>query len=282
MSINREVAIVTDSTSDLPRELAEELDIVVVPLTVHFGDDTFRDGELSQAEFFDRMNAAPKLPTTATPGVGEFAEAFETALATAERVVCLNISGALSGTIDAARTAAGQFGDRVHVHDSLNLSWGLGWQVVRAARAAQAGQALADVIAVAERTREKVRMIVSVDKLDNLAKGGRIGAVGVFMGGILDFRVSFFVDHEGKYQPHARSRGPKAMIRDAMAYVQQEMGESARGAFCVAHAMTLDRAETIRQMLQDTYDVAEIHIVETGPVLATHTGTGFAIAFVPE
>ncbi|MDO8964394.1 MAG: DegV family protein [Coriobacteriia bacterium] len=282
MSELASVAIVTDSTSDLPPELAAALGVTVVPLTVNFGEESFHDGELSQAEFFAKMNAASKLPTTSTPGVGAFEQAFEKALASAEHVVALHISGALSGTIEAARAAADRFGDRVHVHDSLNLSWGLGWQVVRAARAAQAGSAMADVVAVAERTRERVRMIVGIDKLDNLAKGGRIGAVSVFLGGMLDFKVTFTVDGEGKYQPVARSRGAKAMLKDTMAWVKKEMGESTKGAFCVAHAMSLDRAEAMRQMLESTYDVTEMFVVETGVVLATHTGTGYAIALVPE
>lgn len=281
MSDGSAVAIVTDSTSDLPPALAADLGITVVPLFVNFGDEAFRDGELTQAEFFDRMNASPQLPTTSAPGAGAFEEVFERALSVADRVVSLHISSALSGTIEAARAGAERFGDRVHIHDALNLSWGLGWQVVRAARAAQAGQALADVVAVAERTRERVRMIVGLDKLDNLAKGGRIGAVSVFMGGLLDFKVTFTVDREGKYQPIARSRGAKAAMRDTLEWVRQEMNGATKGAFCVIHALSADRAEQMRQALEAAYDVTEMFVVETGVVLATHTGTAWGVAFVP-
>lgn len=281
MSTRPTVAIVTDSTSDLPPALVADLGITVVPLYVHFGDEVFQDGELSQPEFFDRMNAAPQLPTTSTPSAGAFEEAFERALSVADRVVSLNISSALSGTVDAARAGAERFGDRVHVHDALNLSWGLGWQVVRAARSARAGETLADVVAVAERTRDRVRMIVGIDKLDNLAKGGRIGAVSVFMGGLLDYKVTFTVDPEGKYEPLARSRGAKAAIRDTLAWVKREMGDATKGAFCVMHAMSADRAETMRRSLEAAYDVTEMFVVETGVVLATHTGTAWGIAFVP-
>jgi len=281
MSTRPTVAIVTDSTSDLPPALVADLGITVVPLYVHFGDEVFQDGELSQPEFFDRMNAAPQLPTTSTPSAGAFEEAFERALSVADRVVSLNISSALSGTVDAARAGAERFGDRVHVHDALNLSWGLGWQVVRAARAARAGETLADVVAVAERTRDRVRMIVGIDKLDNLAKGGRIGAVSVFMGGLLDYKVTFTVDREGKYQPIARSRGAKAAMRDTLEWVKQEMNGATKGAFCVIHALSADRAEQMRQALEAAYDVTEMFVVETGVVLATHTGTAWGIAFVP-
>jgi DegV family protein with EDD domain len=282
MSEHAKVAIVSDSTSDLPPELAAGLGVTVVPLSVNFGDECFRDGELTQAEFFARMNAAPKLPTTSTPGVGAFVDAFDHALDSAERVVSLHISNRLSGTVEAARAAAERFGDRVHVHDSLSLSWGLAWQVVRAARAAQAGQAQAEVVAVAERTRERVRMIVGLDKLDNLAKGGRIGAVSVFLGGMLDYKVTFTVDREGAYQPVARSRGAKAAMRDTLEWVRQEMAGASRGAFCVMHAMSAERAEVMRQAIESAYEVTEMFVVETGVVLATHTGTAWAVAFVPE
>src|SRR5450759_4455539 len=163
------VAIVTDSTSDMPADLATTESITMVPLTVTVGGETFRDGELSQAEFFDRMNAASALPTTSQPSVGAFAEAYSRLLEDASEVVSIHISSALSGTFEAACQAAASFPGRVHPFDSKNLSWGLGWQVLEAARAAADGATSADVLAVAERARERVRMIVGVDTLPNLA-----------------------------------------------------------------------------------------------------------------
>lgn len=275
------VAVVADSTSDIPAELARDLGVEIVPLLVQFGEETFHDGELTQAQFFERMSAAPELPTTGTPGVGAFADAYERALQHAESVVSIHISSGLSGTIEAARQAAAQFGDRVHVFDSLNLSWGLGWQVVEAARAAQAGGAVADVLAAAERTRERVRMIVGLDKLDNLAKGGRIGAVSAFLGGLLDLKITLTVTDKGVFEPVARARGAKAAVRGTMEWIGEQMKGATTGAFCVMHALSAERAEELRRAIEDAYEVTEMHVVEVGVVIATHTGTGWGVAVVP-
>lgn len=118
----RELSIVTDSTADIPPDIAKAYDIAIVPLMVNFGDETFSDGFLSQEDFFDRMNASPKLPTTSQPSVGAFVETYQRQFEAARTVVSVHISSALSGTIESAREAARQFGERVHVFDTLNLS----------------------------------------------------------------------------------------------------------------------------------------------------------------
>lgn len=275
------VAIVTDSTSDLPRAMAEEHGIVVVPLLVTIEGVAYNDGDMTQEEFFRRMGAAKALPTTSQPPVGAFVEAYARALENAAAVVSIHISSALSGTVESARQAAEQFGDRVHVFDSLNLSWGLGWQVLEAARAAARGLHVGGVLEVAESARERVRMIVGVEKLDNLARGGRIGAVSAFLGGLLNLKVTFTVDPEGKFKPVARTRGNAAALQHTVEWVRAQMGEKARGAICVMHAMSEDKARWLRDRLQESVDVTEMHEAETGVVIATHTGTAWGVAVLP-
>ncbi|HEX9093176.1 MAG TPA: DegV family protein [Coriobacteriia bacterium] len=277
----RAVAVVTDSTSDIPQELAAMHDITVIPLLVNAGDRTFADGDLTQAEFFELMASSSKLPTTSTPAVGAFDAAFRAALQTAPSVLAIHISEKLSGTIETSRQAAAAFGDKVRVFDSKNLSWGEGFQVLEAARAAAAGAGIDEVVRVAERTRERVRMIVGVDKLDNLAKGGRIGAVSAFLGGLLNLKVTFTVDSEGKFEPVARTRGTKAALEHTVEWVRTQMGERTRGAFCVMHAMSAGNAAWLKDRLESTFSVAEMHVVDVGVVISTHTGTGWGVAVVP-
>ena len=131
---DRAFAIVTDSTADIPVELASESGITVVPLSVTFGEETLVDGTLSQEQFFERMATEPKLPTTSQPSPGAFVEAYERALESYSSVVSIHISDKLSGTIESARQAATQFPGKVHVFDSRNLSWGLALQVMEAVR----------------------------------------------------------------------------------------------------------------------------------------------------
>ncbi|TLM77516.1 MAG: DegV family EDD domain-containing protein, partial [Actinobacteria bacterium] len=109
--------VVTDSTADIPREIADEHGVSVVPLSFSFGDETFADGELTQSDFFARMKAQATLPTTSQPPVGAFVEAYERALQKAESVVSVHVSNRLSGTIESARQAAERFDGRVHVFD---------------------------------------------------------------------------------------------------------------------------------------------------------------------
>jgi DegV family protein with EDD domain len=273
-------AVVTDSTADLGAVAAEH-EIVVVPLSVSFGEDTFADGALSQPQFFARMLSSQTLPTTSQPAVGAFVEAYEHALERAEAVISVHISEKLSGTVEAARQAAQRFGGRVHVFDSRNLSWGLGWQVVEAARAAAEGLSVQEALDSLEQVRERVRLIVGLDSLDNLAKGGRIGAVSAFLGAVLNLKVTFTVDPEGAFRPLGRNRGAKAALKHTLDWVAEQMDGNRRGSFAVGHAMELDRAQWLADRLRETYEVDELVIYEAGPVICTHTGTGWGVAVLP-
>jgi DegV family protein with EDD domain len=274
------IRVVTDSTSDIGRGLRERLGIEIVPLSVTIGDETFADGTLSQAEFFEKMAASPVLPTTSQPAVGAFRDTYERLLLTTQDIVSVHISSHLSGTVEAAREAAKAFPGRVHVIDSLNLSWGLGFQVLEAARSAAAGLPLGEVTSAVERVRDRVQLIVGLDRLDNLAKGGRIGKVTAFLGGMLNMRITFCVC-DGAFQPVGRARGAVAILRQTIEWISQRMEGHDRGAFCVMHAMAPESAAWLKSAIEERFGVAEMHVAETGTVIATHTGTGFGVAFVP-
>jgi DegV family protein with EDD domain len=278
---SRSFAVVTDSTADIVPEMALEHDICVVPLTVTFGDESFADGVLTQQQFFDRMNAAATLPTTSQPSIGAFVEAYGSALETADHVVSVHISSRLSGTLESARSAAEQFTDRVRVFDSRNLSWGLGWQVVDAAQAAAEGLAPEDALVRLTALREQVKMIVGVDSLDNLSRGGRIGKVSMFLGSLLNLKVTFTVDADGAFQPVARSRGEKAALKETLEWVGEQMGQATRGRFAVGHAMSPDRAHQLADTLRARYDVVEMVVYAAGTVISTHTGPGWSVVVVP-
>jgi DegV family protein with EDD domain len=278
----RRVAIVADSTADLPQRLVEAEGITIIPLITAFPDGaTVRDGELSQNAFFERMAQAKSLPTTSQPPIGEFAAVYERLLETFSSVVSIHISSRLSGTIGSAQQAAKDFGDRVRVFDSLNLSTAMGWQVLEAARAADRGANAAEVVAAAEDIRSRVRHVIGLDKLDNLARGGRIGAVSAFMGGLLDLKVLLTVDAEGAFQPVTRVRGHGAAMRATMEFVRRGMDGAARGRFLVAHALSPQTASYLRDAIAAAYEAMELDVVETGVVIATHTGTGWGVSFVP-
>jgi len=278
----RAFAVITDSTADIPGDIARAHGITVVPLTVVIGDQSYVDGDLSQQEFFDRMNSAPHLPTTSQPAIGSFVEAYTRALETVDNVVSVHISEKLSGTIESARAAAAQFAGRVHVFDSRNLSWGLAWQVLEAADIAAEGMGPDVALIRLSRLRDRVKMIVGLDSLDNLAKGGRIGKVGAFVGGMLNFKVTLTVDPNGEFMPVGRSRGDKAAFAHTLDWIADKMGTATKGRFAIGHALGLERAEALAAALRERYDVTELVIYETGSAISTHTGTGWGVALVPE
>lgn len=274
------ICVVTDSVADIPRQLVDELGIKVVRLSFTIAGSTFVDGDITLAEFFDRIKASGQLPTTSQPSVGMFVEAFEEALSRYKEVVCITISNRLSGTIESAREAAKQFGDRVHVFDSLNLSWGEGFQVVAAAKAARAGESLAGVKHAFEQARDRMHMLVGLDTLEYLAKGGRIGRVSALVGGILNLKVMFTVDKNGAFDPVVRARGGKAALQATVDWLGEHIEAGKRAAFGVLHAESPDKAAWLEQAIRARFNVAELAVIETGPVIATHTGTGWGVTVV--
>ena len=276
------LAVVADSTSDIAPEIAMEHGITVVPLTVMIGDESFTDGVLNQQQFFDRMNAAERLPTTSQPAVGAFAEVYSRALETADQVISVHISSKLSGTLESAYAAAEQFVGRVHVFDSLNLSWGCAWQVIEAARCAAEEIGPEAALQRIASVRDRVGLIVGVDALDNLAKGGRIGRVGAFLGSLLNLKVTFTVGPDGAFVPVARSRGEKAALEHTLAWVAEKMGSATSGRFAVGHALSRDRALWLADEIAKRFGVTEMVVYETGSVISTHTGTGWGVAVLPD
>ena len=277
----RPVAIVTDSCCDLPHEIVERFGITVVPLTFMIDGRTYQDGDISSSEFYRLMKASPDLPKTSQPAVGAFIGAFKEALETASDVVAVNVSSKLSGTIESARAAALQVGGRIHVLDSLNLSMGQGLQVLAGAREAAKDSPLDAVVRAVESARERVDMIVGLDSLENLARGGRIGRVSALLGGMLNLKVTLTVGDDGAFVPVARTRGTQGALQHTLDWVAERMDGRKRAEFAVAHFEQPSAADWIRERLEELYDVTEMHLVETGPVVATHCGTGWGVTVLP-
>ncbi len=273
--------VVTDSTADIPATLVAERGIEVVPLLVTFGDESFADGTLTQPEFFARMAESSTLPTTSQPSVGAFTEAYERALAGAPEVISIHISSGLSGTIASARQAAEGFDGRVHIFDSRNLSGGLALQVLDAVSAADSGLTAEEALSRLERTRERAKMIVGLDSLDNLARGGRIGKVSALLGSLLDLKVTLTLDAEGTFTPVKRTHGEKAAVAHTLDWIEAAMGGARSGAFAVGHALSAERADRIRDALKARFDVTDIIMYEAGSVVSTHTGTVWGVAVLP-
>ncbi len=186
------VRLVTDSSSDLPPDVVEAHGIVVVPLTIRFGEDELTDGvDLSAADFYARMASFDGLPETAAPAPGAFEAAFRAqAEAGADAVVCINLSSALSATMVSAQNGARALEGEVDVRvvDSKSITAGLGTMVRLAAQAAEAGASADEIVALVEDLRERVHVFGGLDTLENLKRGGRIGGAQAMVGTLLSIK----------------------------------------------------------------------------------------------
>ena len=266
------VRIVTDSACDLSQELVDRHGIEVVPLSIRFGDEEFVDRtELSVDEFYAKMAQSSVLPETAAPSPGAFEEAFRKLGAGGDEVVCINLSAALSATMQSAATAAKALEGEVTVTvvDSKALTLGLGNIVVAAAEAAAAGASSADVVAKAEDLSDRTRMWGMLDTLDNLVKGGRIGKAQGLMGNMLSIKpvldMSTGEVHEAA-KPRTKKKG-LLWMRDKVV----EFGDQVTDLWVMAGDP--DDAGELVEVVAPVYD-GEVQSGRIGPVIGTHGGPG--------
>ncbi|RME06878.1 MAG: DegV family protein, partial [Anaerolineae bacterium] len=188
------IAIVTDSTADLPADLCERYNIEVIPALVVMDGESYRDGiDISRREFYQRLSRLRGPATTATPSPGVFQEVYERLLSQgAQRVLSIHIARPLSGMVDTASMAAREFGQRVQIWDSRSLSMGLGFQVLAAAESAQAGMSLGGIQEKLHDLIGRIRVIAMLDTLEHVRRSGRVSWITARLGSLL--RVKLFVE----------------------------------------------------------------------------------------
>ena len=272
-------AIVLDSTADYPEGPVRFPSWRVVPLYVRFGEESFRDyEELGPHEFYARLRGAAELPTTSQPTPRDFLAAYEE-LAGYDRILSLHIPAKMSGTVESARRAGEELGGgKVRAIDTGTVSAGLAMLALAVQRRLERGTTDEDVDALIERFRREGRIIWTVDTLEFLAKGGRIGKAAAMAGQLLNIKPILGIE-EGEVVPLKRVRGShKAFLEFAEAF---EAGSADRPSLRVgiAHADAPDRLKALRELVARTRPHAQIE-VETmlGAVVGTHAGPG-AVGF---
>lgn len=268
-------AIVVDSTADFPEAPQRFRNWRVVPLYVRFGDESFRDYvELDPDAFYARLRAAPETPTTSQPTPGDFLGVYEE-LAGYERILSLHIAGKLSGTIESARTAARELGgERVRTIDSESASAAIAMLGLAIQRRLEAGTTDEEVDALVEHYRQDAGLLFTVDTLEYLARGGRIGRARAWAGELLNIKPILSI-REGEVLPVKRVRGNrKAFLEFANAFEAGSRDEPTLRVG-IAHADAPERAEALRKMVRERRPEAEIEIVTAlGPVVGAHAGPG--------
>lgn len=272
------VAIVTDSTSDIEPAKAAALDIAVVPLFVMFGDRSYQDYiELSRDEFYRRLQSEPVLPTTSQPTAAMFESVFQSAVQRGDDVLCLTISSQLSGTINAARTAAARFQNaRIEIYDSLSVAGGLGTMALYAKELATTGAGLDAIVAALDRRRDRQRLYACLPDLSHLQRTGRIGRARAALGTLMKMVPVLTLD-DGQVTAKAQVRTfPRA--RDTMLDLSLAAApEPSRAHFVVIHTNSPDVAAQVASQLRERLhgiEPLQLEIWEAGPVIATHGGPG--------
>lgn len=265
------VAVVTDSTCDIPYETAEALKIGVVPALLTLDGSTYKDGpEISRSEFYRRIPELSRPALTASPSPAAFEAAYELALASgAQQVVSIHASSRLSGIFNAASQGAKPFGDRVKAFDGEHVSMALGFQAILAAEAAQRGAAAAEVMRVAEGARERARLIAVIDTLEYLKRSGRVSWLRAGIGDLL--RVKLLLSVVGGLVKRIDLIRTKTRALENLKAIARSWGRIDRLA--VLHSSALEEAYVLAEQMDDLSPQPLI-ITEVTPVIGAHVGPG--------
>jgi fatty acid kinase fatty acid binding subunit len=266
-------AIVLDSTADFPEAPDRFPNWRVVPLYVLFGDESYRDYvELAPAEFYARLRTAEQLPTTSQPTPGDFLKTYEE-LAQYERIYSLHISSALSGTYQSAATAAGEVGEKVRVVDSESASAAIAMLGLAVQQRLQRGTTDEEIDALVERFREQAGLIFTVDTLEFLRRGGRIGRASAWAGELLHVKPILTIERE--VVPLKRVRGNRKAMQEFVTAFTSDTQDTETLKVGIAHADAPERATQLEKMVHAERPHADIEVVTTlGAVVGTHAGPG--------
>ena len=263
------IKIVTDSSVTIEPEVAKELDITIVPLSVMVDGVVYSDADLAEGEFLRLMQSSRNLPKTSQPPVGVFADVFEQLAEDGAQIISIHMSHALSGTVEAARQGATLANADVTVVDSSFTDQAMKFQVTEAAKLAKEGASLEEILAKIEELKEKTELYIGLSTLENLVKGGRIGRVSGLISSLLNIRVIMQMkDHQ--LEPIVKGRGAKTFkkwLDDLSANLQNKQVAE----IGISYAGGPELAQEMKESLQP-YVKKPISVLETGSIIQTHTG----------
>jgi fatty acid kinase fatty acid binding subunit len=282
------VAIVCESTCCLPVELIERYRIGIIPIPFTFGRETFLDGvTITPSAFYERLVSSPTPPKTSPPSPGEYLQAWQRAATGADAVVLVTVDGSVSTLQRSARLAQDLArealpGLPIAIVDSLSAGMGQGFVALAAARAAAAGGSLQTVVETAEAVSHRVRMIVTLDTLEYLARSSRIPQVAAFVGGLLAIKPIVQLSG-GDVRLLARVRTRRRSIEALYDQLRQAAGPSARLHAAVQHAQAAEEAAALEARIRDEFHCVELFTTEFTPVMGGYCGPGLlGIAFYTE
>jgi DegV family protein with EDD domain len=275
------VAIVTDGISSITQQMGQEYGIHVMPVYVMFGATTYRDGiDLHPDQFYGFLRGAEQLPTTSQPTVVDFAELYTDLSSHTEAIVSIHASKKMSATMDSAQAAILQRPDvPIHVIDCRNISMGQGLLAIAAARASAAGQDAGQIVQLVESLMPRTHLIFTVETLEYLRKGGRIGGATAWLGSTIRIRPVLHME-DGQVEPLEKPRTRGKAIRRVLDLMAERVGSSQNVHAAVLHCDAPDEGNRLAKEVAARFQCAELLTVEAGPIIGTHAGPGtLGVAF---
>lgn len=269
------IAIVTDSTAYIPNELIEQYNIYTIPLSVTFGDETFREGlDITTEDFYRRVQEEEDLPTTSQPAIGSFIQLFEQLAEQYDAVFSIHLSKRFSGTYDAAKSAGDMVENiEVYPYDTELSAMPQGLFAIAAAELATEGKNTAEIISYLDEMKEKSRAYFLVEDLSHLQRGGRLNKGQALLGSILNIKpVLHIVD--GLIVPFEKIRTRKKAIKRIMSMLEEDVQNKDVKRVVFIHANNLSSAEELQSNFTIKHPQVETIISYFGPVIGTHLGEG--------
>ena len=267
------VKIIGITSSGLEPADAAKYGITIVPLRVNFGTETLRDGvDISKDEFLARLATSKIFPTTSQPPAGDFLELYKRFRAEGHEVLCVVLSNKLSGTWLSANTARQQLGDEhVTVFDTLSVATGEAMMLIEAARLAQAGKSVADILPRLEMMRDRMKLYFVLDTLEYLAKGGRVGNAQAFIGSVLQMKPILEI-RDGLVEGAERIRTKAKAHARLRTLVAELVPGKSQPQMCVLYTGASDLAAALAAELKAQYQLNECPIYSMSPAVSAHTG----------
>jgi DegV family protein with EDD domain len=269
------VRIITDTMCDVPNDMADRYNIRIMPLTVHFGSETFKDGiEISKEEFYSKLEVSDELPTTSQVPPIEFLEAFKEELDKGNEIICINGSSQMSGTYNSAILAKNQLeSDQICVIDSEGVTMGAGLLCIKAARLAEQGLTSKEIEAEIRESVKRMKYFYIVDTLKYLHKGGRISLSASVLGSIFNIKPIITIK-AGKLEMVDKARGIKKALATTFDIIKENGWTLENKVVGINHTISPENFALLEEYLTKHYHVKEIIRGEVGSVVATHAGPG--------
>lgn len=274
---DRNVAVVTDSTACIPEEALNGLDIPVIPLWLIWEDERYRDGvDITPGSFYRRLQERETIPSTSQPSVGEFVDFYRRVAEEQQTntIVGAFISSKISGTVASAEAAAAQVPElNVTIVDSFSTSMGLGFVALAAARKAEAGGSVDEIVAAANDVRRRLTVLFTVDTLDYLHKGGRIGGAKRFLGTVLSIKPLLHLN-DGCVEPMCQIRTKQRALSEMLDRAEESLNGKRMAEAAVIDVDSGQEGDIVAEQVKERFHVSTVYRAPVSPVIGTHAGPG--------